>query len=340
MSELELRGVMAPLGLAFRLRDIPANVRLLSHSHPADGRSDVDDSVVEVNRAKLNERWRGSREFKRAFLVRVGLIAVGVALSILAMLAVLNENFDPYRFLGSSSWTTGIGMPVGISLAYFFFASWLDGRLRGHLWETVSDHFVIELAAELASNRSSIDANLNGKLDLIEVWQYNQKQLELYLATASKQAELSFTRAQNTSMVGFGAVLLSAGIVIWGNGSVALPVSIIGAAATALSGFISMTFLQTHRRSVEHMQQAYRHPISMMGLLNLERIADLYITGERREHAFEQIAMGLAAGKVMEETWAPPAVEATEGRPGYGATGLSDQEAAGPSAAAPHGGAE
>lgn len=244
-----------------------------------------DDTDYRIRIARMNQEWRQSSERKRALIIRVALIVGGAALWILWVFNHYNEDFRPFRFLDPDDPTGNAGTVIIAAVIYTIAAVWLNDIATRHYKRIIGDRVSLQIAAELAAKRADIDANDNGKLDLIEIWQYNKDELSNYSGDAREQAQRSFNRALSTSTIGFITIVVTVVIILY-NPEISVATSVAGSVGAALSGFISITFLRTYRDATNHIQQAFKGPITLSSLLNAERVADFYL----EKHSPERVA--------------------------------------------------
>lgn len=148
------------------------------------------------------------------------------------------------------------------------------------------------------------DEDLAALPPLSALWHITQKRLDYYHQIATNQARQSFRNAKVAMWVGF--VILVGGAILAAQSETAtgkIVVGSMGAAAAALAGFVSRTFIRSQESSATHLRAYFTQPLEFSRYLYAQGlIAEM--EPEHRAQATTELVKALAAS--------PPAPEARE----------------------------
>ena len=141
---------------------------------------------------------------------------------------------------------------------------------------------VAELSGIVERSRATLNAGL-----LLDV--YN-KQIEKYQLQTQSRAGWSFILALIAMAAGLGFVCWSAMVAInatdWGPRIAGTTVSAIGG---ALSAYITKTFLDVHRLSIQQLNRYFTQPVLNSHILTAQRLADELHSPDAHQEAYKMI---------------------------------------------------
>lgn len=159
---------------------------------------------------------------------------------------------------------------------------------------TKRETLVIEIQK---AEREVADSTEEDNLKLAKLWAVTQKRIDFYHDIAIKQSKSSFIGAQLSMYVGFAALIaLGAFAVTAPNPTAAITAGGLGAASTALSGFVAATFIKSHSEASAQLREFFLQPVEFSRMLGVERLVESLDTASRPE-AVQQIIRSMMPGQ-------------------------------------------
>jgi hypothetical protein len=132
------------------------------------------------------------------------------------------------------------------------------------------------------------------ELELSLLWNATHERLNLYHKIATQQAQDSFRRAQAAMIAGFLIVFLSLPFsLVADKTATSIAIATLGAAAGALSAFISQTFLRSQEAAAEHLRAYFLQPLEFSRYLVAERLLNT-LDEDKKAQGILFIVQGIA----------------------------------------------
>lgn len=234
---------------------------------------DLDNSTGHasggfIDPAEVEKSWLSSPEYPRYCKQRTmgtNVLRTSVPVFVVSILLALalNSVSDPASIIA------GIAAFLAVYAALIGYAMRRNAFLMKRRYIEREEHVYRALSLRRAA------AKVEDTLSLANLFVFNRTLMNEYHSITKGQSEKSFRYSQIASFVGLFVLVSGASVAV-----VPVPaltkIAVAGLAAigTAISGFISRTFLRSHELAISQLNNFFRQPLVSNYLLMAERLAN------------------------------------------------------------------